>query len=253
MNQDKGILIAKLSVKSRTQDILKTISFDVRPGEILAVIGPAASGKSTLLRCINRLIDLNKELAVTGSIYINGRSVYDAGTYVPELRRKIGIVFPVPVPLPMTIKENVIFGLTLNNDIKRNDVNARIEISLKQAYLWDEVKTRLNEPALNLSGGQQQRLCLARTLALKPEVLMLDEPCSGLDPISTAKIEEALRELKKDMAIILVTNNVKQAARVSDKTAFILMGELVEYSPTHEIFTNPKDKRTENYVTGRFG
>jgi phosphate transport system ATP-binding protein len=190
---------------------------------------------------------------VEGRIFLDGRSILGGSVDVVALRRKVGLVFSVPTPLPLSIFNNLAFGPRLCGIEGTGELRDRVERSLQAAYLWEEVKDRLGEPAANLSGGQQQRLCLARVLMLKPQVLLLDEPCSGLDPISTAKIEEALAELKREMAVILVTNNVKQASRIADTTAFLLMGEWVECGPTQEFFTAPKDKRTEDYITGRFG
>jgi phosphate transport system ATP-binding protein len=241
-----------LRVRSAKAELLKGINLEVRRGEILAIIGPAGAGKTTFLRSLNRMNDLDPDLSVTGQVYLEGRPVYEPSVDVALLRRRVGMVFSVPIPLPMSIYQNLAFGPSLAGTA-RAKVAERAEAALRRAYLWEEVKDRLSEPARNLSGGQQQRLCLARTLALQPEVLLLDEPCSGLDPISTAKIEEALRELKRDLAIILVTNNVKQAARASDRTAFFLFGELIEEQPTEALFTNPRDKRTADYITGRFG
>ncbi|MEK7390141.1 MAG: phosphate ABC transporter ATP-binding protein [Elusimicrobiota bacterium] len=253
MKEHNRLQIDRLDIRAGKQDILRSVSLEVSRGEILGIIGPAGSGKTTLLRALNRLLDLDEGLVVSGDIRLNGLSILDKGADEVDVRRKIGLVFSVPTPLPMSIFDNLAFGPRLNGATKIAELRPRMEASLKSAYLWDEVKDRLSEPAANLSGGQQQRLCLARTLMLEPEVLLLDEPCSGLDPISTAQIEEALKVLKNDMAIILVTNNVMQASRVADKTAFLLLGELVESAPTQEIFTTPKDKRTEDYVTGRFG
>jgi phosphate transport system ATP-binding protein len=231
-------------------EILKGISLEARQGEILSIIGPAGAGKTTFLRCINRMAELDLDLKISGDIHLDGRSVYEYD--VAMLRREIGMVFSVPIPLPMSVYENLTFGLRLASG-SSNGYDERVEKALRAAYLWDEMKDRLNEPARNLSGGQQQRLCLARTLALEPKVLLLDEPCSGLDPISTGRIEEALRRLKEDLAIILVTNNVKQAARASDRTAFFLFGELIELEPIDKLFTTPRDKRTADYISGRFG
>ncbi|MBI2932810.1 MAG: phosphate ABC transporter ATP-binding protein [Planctomycetes bacterium] len=239
-----------LSVWGTRGQILRGIRLDVHRGEILAVIGPAGAGKTTFLRCLNRMTDLDPGLLVTGDIFIDGHPTLTPEVDAVLLRRKVGMVFSVPVPLPMTIRQNLAFGLSLTGNGRAAE---RIESALKAAFLWDEVKDRLHEPARNLSGGQQQRLCLARTLVMEPDVLLLDEPCSGLDPISTRKIEEALQELKRDLAVILVTNNVKQAARASDRTAFLLFGELVEVAPTDELFTNPRETRTRDYIEGRFG
>ena len=242
-----------LGVRAHGADILKSISLEVPPGEVLGVIGPAGSGKTTFLRALNRLSELDEGLEVSGDIRLNGRPVLGADVDPVAIRRRMGLVLPVPTPLPMSIFDNLAFGPRLQGQDDHADLLRRMEESLRAATLWEEVKDRLQEPANNLSGGQQQRLCLARTLMIGPEALLLDEPCSGLDPISTAQIEEALKALKRSMVIVLVTNNVKQAARVADQTAFLLMGELVECAATAEVFTKPKDQRTEDYVTGRFG
>ena len=247
-----AISASNLRVRARGQEILKGINLDVQRGEILSIIGPAGAGKTTFLRCLNRMAELDSDLEISGSVCFYGQPVYGNAMRPAMLRRQVGTVFSVPIALPMTIGENLEFGLRLAGG-NSSGYSERIEAALRAAYLWEEIKDRLNEPARNLSGGQQQRLCLARTLALKPRVLLLDEPCSGLDPISTARIEEALQELKKDLAILLVTNNVKQAARASDRTAFFLFGELIELAQTERLFTTPKDKRTSDYISGRFG
>jgi phosphate transport system ATP-binding protein len=232
-------------------EILKGITLDARRGEILSIIGPAGAGKTTFLRCLNRMNDLDPDVHVSGDVFLDDVSIYD-DMDVAVLRRRVGMVFSIPVPLPMTIFQNLTFGLRLIAG-GHNRYAERVEKALRSAYLWDEVKDRMEEPARNLSGGQQQRLCLARTLALEPDVLLLDEPSSGLDPVSTAKIEEALQELKADLGIILVTNNVKQAARASDRTAFFLFGELIELDLTEKLFTTPREPRTAGYISGRFG
>jgi phosphate transport system ATP-binding protein len=239
-----------LRVRAGDVEILKGISLEARQGEILSIIGPAGAGKTTFLRCLNRMMELDLDMMTSGRVLLDKQSVYDMD--VAALRRQVGMVFSVPIPLPMTVFENLVFGIRLVSG-KGNSHDAHVERALRAAYLWDEMKDRLNEPARNLSGGQQQRLCLARTLVLEPRILLLDEPCSGLDPISTGKIEEALRQLKKDLAIILVTNNVKQAARASDRTAFFLFGELIELEPIGKLFTTPRDRRTADYISGRFG
>lgn len=239
-----------LRVRAGKEEILKGITLAARQGEIVSIIGPAGAGKTTFLRCLDRMAELDLDLAVSGRVLLDGRPVEDFN--VADLRRQVGMVFSVPTPLPMTVHENLVFGIRLVAG-GRDRFDEQVEKALRAAYLWDEMKDRLNEPARNLSGGQQQRLCLARSLALEPRVLLLDEPCSGLDPISTAKIEEALQELKRRLAVILVTNNVKQAARASDRTAFFLFGELLEVGPTHRLFTTPTDPRTSDYITGRFG
>ena len=232
---------------------LKHISLRVFPRERLAIIGPSGGGKTTLLRSLNRLNDLEAAFSMTGRILLDGQDIYAPGTDVAALRRRVGMVYAVPVPLPWSIYDNIAYGPRLAGTRNRARLDQLVEESLKNAFLWDEVKDRLKESALNLSGGQQQRMCLARVLALEPEVLLLDEPCSGLDPISTAKIEEALAILRDRYSIILVTNNTKQAARASDRTAFFLMGELIEIGPTPRLFTNPAHHRTAGYITGRFG
>ncbi len=246
------ISIKGLSVRFGDKAALRDVNLDVYEHEILSVIGPANSGKSTLLLCLNRMVDRIYGSRVDGKLLLDGQNVYSIED-VEELRRRVGIVFAVPIPLPMTIRENILFGPKLKGRLKRSEADHLVESSLKAAFLWDEVKDRLETFALRLSGGQQQRLCIARTLALKPEIIMFDEPCSGLDPISTAKVEEALKELKKSYTMIFVTNNTKQAARIGDRTAFLLMGELIEIDRTQTIFTVPSNKKTEEYVTGRFG
>lgn len=247
------INIKNLNVFFSKEQALKNINFNIASNKILAAIGPAGSGKTTFLRSLNRLNDINPYMELTGEILLDNKNIYDNDVDVAELRRRVGMVFALPLPLPMTIFENLTYGPILAGVKKKNDLNALAEKSLRSAFLWEEVKDRLHMPALRLSGGQQQRLCIARTLALQPELILMDEPCSGLDPISTAKIEEAMTILKKDYTIIIVTNNTKQAARVGDNTAFFLLGELVEFGVTGEIFTSPKDKRTEEYISGRFG
>lgn len=245
--------IENFSVYQNKEQCLKSINLDVTANEILGIIGPSGSGKTTLLRALNRTNELEPDFTHEGIALMDGKDIYAPEIDVINLRKKIGIVFAMPVPLPMSIYENVVYGLRLSgiNDKKRLD--ELVEKSLTASYLWNEVKDRLNISGLRLSGGQQQRLCLARVLAMEPEVILLDEPSSGLDPISTSKIEDALNELKKDYTIILVTNNTKQAARVSDKTAFFLMGEMVEVGSTKQIFTSPAKKETDDYITGRFG
>jgi len=220
---------------------------------ILGIIGPAGSGKTALLRAMNRLNDLDPNCRVEGQILLDGEDIYQPDFDAVRLRKRVGMVFALPVPLPLSLFDNVVYGPRLSGIRARKRLNALVERSLQAAFLWDEVKDRLHTSALRLSGGQQQRLCLARVLAMEPEVILLDEPCSGLDPISTARIEEALIALKSKYTIVLVTNNTKQAARVADITAFLLQGELVEVGPTPRIFTAPDDQRTNDYVSGRFG
>ena len=247
------IQVRDLSIQLGGKPVLRKLNLTVYKNERLAIIGPANSGKTTFLRFVNRLNDLVHAFSYTGQVLLDGEDIYAPDVDVVKLRRRVGMVYAVPTPLPRSIYENIVFGLRLAGANDKATLDERVESSLKSAVLWDEIKDRLQEPATNLSGGQQQRLCLARALALHPEVLLLDEPCSGLDPISTAKIEDALAELAERHTIILVTNNTKQASRASDRTAFFLMGELIEVGPTVQLFTNPSDKRTDEYLTGRFG
>ena len=235
------------------QQVLKEVTLDVPANAVTVFLGPAGSGKSTLLRLINRLNDLIDNTRLDGSITLDGQDIYAPEVSVPDLRRRVGMVFALPLPLPGTIRENVLYGPKLAGERDRARQDEIVMESLTKAALWDEVKDRLDGPANALSGGQQQRLCIARSLALEPEVLLLDEPTSGLDPISTGKVEDSLQELKQHYTIIIVPHSVQQAARVADHAAFFLMGELVEYRPGRELFVAPRDERTENYITGRFG
>jgi phosphate transport system ATP-binding protein len=231
---------------------LKSLNISVYENEILGTIGPANSGKTTFLRALNRLNELQPNFKMTGSIHLGNEDIYRE--LKPEIvRKKFSMVFALPFPLPISIFDNIAYGPRVHGLKDKKKLSEIVESTLKSAYLWDEVKDRLNTQAMNLSGGQQQRLCIARTLAVNPEVILFDEPCSGLDPISTAKVEEAMFKLKDKYTIILVTNNVKQAARVSDRTAFFLMGELVEIDKTETMFTAPKDTRTGDYISGKFG
>jgi len=232
---------------------LRRITLPIAARSILGIIGPSGSGKTTFLRTLNRLNDLKPDARIEGRVLIDGEDIYHPAYNVVRLRQRVGMVFALPMPLPMSIADNITYGPRLAGIRQRSRLEALIESSLQSAFLWDEVKNRLSSSALRLSGGQQQRLCLARTLAMQPEVILLDEPCSGLDPISTARIEEALTLLKARYTIVLVTNNTKQAARVADRTAFFLMGELIEVDDTRRLFTVPRDTRTGDYVTGRFG
>jgi phosphate transport system ATP-binding protein len=231
---------------------LKDISIGVEPNTVTAFIGPSGCGKSTLLRCFNRMNDLIENTKIEGDFFLDSDSIY-TNMDVYELRKKIGMVFQKPNPFPKSIFDNVAYGLRIMGERNKTAIKDRVEISLKNAALWDEVSGILNKPALSLSGGQQQRLCIARTLAIEPTVVLMDEPASALDPISTSKIEDLIYELKKNFTIVIVTHNMQQAARVSNKTAFFYLGELIEFDETKKIFTNPQQKRTENYVTGRFG
>lgn len=242
-----------LNVLFGLKPALKSINLEIIKNEILGIIGPANSGKTSFLRTLNRLNDLVQGFSIKGEVLLDGKDIYKNNFDVQLLRKRVGMVFALPVPLPLSIFDNIAYGPRMHGIRDRGVLEELVEKSLKAAYLWDEVKDRLNESAYKLSGGQQQRLCIARILSVEPEVILFDEPCSGLDPISTAKVEDAMAELKKYYTIILVTNNTKQAARVSDRTAFFLMGELIEIGDTEKIFTAPKDKRTEGYITGRFG
>jgi phosphate transport system ATP-binding protein len=244
-----------LRVSFGAEEAIKGISLDIAANRILGIIGPAGSAKSTFLRALDRMNELKPDCRTEGEVLIDGEDVYAPSVDPVALRKRVGMVFAMPMPLPLSIYENVAYGCRLRGAPARSkaELDALVESCLREAFIWDEVKDRLSLSGLRLSGGQQQRLCLARTLAMEPELVLLDEPCSGLDPISTAKIEEALQNLKERHTIVLVTNNTKQAARASDETAFFLMGELVEMGGTASIFTNPKDRRTEDYVTGRFG
>lgn len=232
---------------------LKGINLDVSKKKITSFIGPSGCGKSTLIRCLNRLNDLIEGVTIEGSIKIDGKDIYDPAIDVTDLRRRVGMVFQKPNPFPKTIYENVIYGPRIVGISKKSTLDELCEKALKKAALWEEVKDRLHTNALDLSGGQQQRICIARAIAMEPEIILLDEPCSALDPIATAKIEDMLVELKKDYTVIIVTHNMQQAARISDYTGFFMLGELVEFNVTTEIFTNPREKQTEDYITGRFG
>ncbi|MFZ5800262.1 MAG: phosphate ABC transporter ATP-binding protein [Candidatus Omnitrophota bacterium] len=230
---------------------VKSLNLKVRANEILGAIGPANSGKTSFLRSLNRLNDLNPHFRFSGEIFLDGQSL--SRLHPNELRRRVGMVFALPMPLPLSIFDNIAYGPRMHGITDKRRLAELVARSLRIAFLWDEVKDRLSTSAMKLSGGQQQRLCIARTLAVEPEVILFDEPCSGLDPISTAKVEETMLKLKENYTVVLVTNNVKQAARVADRTAFFLMGELVELDATEKIFTAPADKRTEDYIVGRFG
>ncbi|ACZ18332.1 phosphate ABC transporter ATP-binding protein PstB [Thermanaerovibrio acidaminovorans] len=232
---------------------VRNVNLSVPERSVMALIGPSGCGKSTFLRCINRMNDFIEEVRVEGQVLIDGQDVYGPQTDVISLRRRVGMVFQRPNPFPFSIWENVAYGPRLHGVKDRRVLDEIVERSLRGAALWDEVKDKLESSAMNLSGGQQQRLCIARAIAVEPEVLLMDEPTSALDPMGTAKVEELVRELKKSYTVIIVTHNMQQAARVSDRTAFFLMGELVEEGPTREIFTSPRDPRTEAYITGRFG
>lgn len=232
---------------------LKDINVSLYTGLVTAFIGPSGCGKSTLLRILNRIYDLYPHQRAEGEVMLDGQNVLVKGQDLNLLRARVGMVFQKPTPFPMSIYENIAFGIRLYESLSKSELDGRVESALRRSALWDEVKDKLSANGLSLSGGQQQRLCIARTVAVKPEVILLDEPCSALDPISTAKIEELINELKSDYTIAIVTHNMQQAARVSDFTAFMYLGELVEFDSTDKIFTRPSDQRTQDYITGRFG
>jgi phosphate transport system ATP-binding protein len=247
------IRIENVSYAYGGKSALRNVTLDVPAHAITVFFGPAGGGKTTLLRLINRLNDLVEGTQMSGRVLLDGQDIYAPGVDVTSLRRRVGMVFALPLPLPGTVRENVLYGPKLAGIRDRARLEEILVRSLTQAALWDEVKGRLDDPASALSGGQQQRLCIARSLALEPEVLLLDEPTSGLDPISTGKVEASLFQLKKDYTIVIVPHSIQQAARVADYAAFFLTGELIEHRPGRDIFTNPRDQRTEDYVTGRFG
>jgi phosphate transport system ATP-binding protein len=249
------ILQAKdLHVRYGDRPALRGITLDIPPQRITAIIGPSGCGKSTLVRALNRMNDLIPGVHTTGAVLFGGQDIYAPDVDPVEIRVRIGMVFQKPNPFPKSIYENVAFGIRLHNRLSRRELDERVEQALRHAALWDEVRDLLyTKGGLELSGGEQQRLCIARALAVEPEVLLMDEPCSALDPVSTARIEDLMGNLKQDYTIVIVTHNMQQAARVSDFTAFMLSGELIEFGPTQQIFTNPKDRRTEDYITGRFG
>jgi phosphate transport system ATP-binding protein len=250
---DVAMSVSNLSLFYGAKQALQNVSLSIPRGHVVAFIGPSGCGKSTLLRCFNRMNDLIDNCRVEGKILIDGKDIYDRRVNVAQLRRRVGMVFQKPNPFPKTIYENVAYGLRLHGVNSRAQLDEAVEKSLRGAALWDEVKDRLDTSGLSLSGGQQQRLVIARAIALEPEVLLLDEPCSALDPIATAKVEELLHELKSRFTIVIVTHNMQQAARVSDFTAYMYMGDLIEYTSTDDLFTKPARKETEDYITGRFG
>ena len=253
VRRNPKVRIQKVSYAYEGKPALRDVTIDVPATAVTVFFGPAGGGKTTLLRLINRLNDLVEGTHMSGHILLDGQDIYAPGVDVPSLRRRVGMVFALPLPLPGTVRENVEYGLKLAGVRDRTRLEEIVVRSLTQAALWDEVKDRLDSPAGALSGGQQQRLCIARSLALQPDVLLLDEPTSGLDPISTGKVEETIFELKQHYTIVIVPHSVQQAARVADYAAFFLMGELIEHRSGKEIFTTPREQRTEDYVTGRFG
>jgi phosphate transport system ATP-binding protein len=247
------ISIKNLNFYYNKNEVIKALSLEVKANEILSIFGPANSGTTTLLRTMNRMTDLISGARMEGEVFLDGKNIHSPDVNITELRRKVGMVFEIPTPLPMSIFDNIAYGPRLSGIKNKASLAEIVEHSLQMAVLWDEVKDRLHSSGMRLSGGQQQRLCIARILALHPEVILLDRPCSGLDPVSTSKIEESLRQLKEKFTIIIVPHNVQQAGRVADRVAFLLMGNLIEVGITAEVFENPKDKRTSDYITGRFG
>jgi len=247
------IVIKNLSFFYGKKQALKNVFLAVKAKEITALIGPSGCGKTTFLRCLNRMHDLYPGNRYEGEILLDGGNILEKGLDLIRLRSKVGMVFQKPTPFPMTIFENIAFGLKLNGITNRGELTGRVEKALKDSAIWDETKDRLFESALALSGGQQQRLCIARAVAVEPEVILMDEPCSALDPVATAKIEDLMMELKKNYTVVIVTHNMQQAARVSSTAGFFMLGEVIEFDSTHKIFTAPSNKLTEDYVTGRFG
>jgi phosphate transport system ATP-binding protein len=248
-----AIEIRDLSLYYGTFQALKSVSFDIREKRITALIGPSGCGKTTFLRALNRMNDLIDGVRTTGKVLIDGRDIYEPGTDLLGLRQKVGMVFQRPNPFPLSVFDNVVYGLRVHGVKDRKVMEERLESSLESVHLWAELKDKLERNALSLSGEQQQRLCIARLVAVKPEIVLMDEPCSALDPAATTRIEDLMAELKKQYTIVIVTHNMQQAARVSDEAGYFLLGELVEFGPTGRIFTNPQDPRTEDYITGRFG
>ena len=251
--EEHVLQIQNLKLWYGAKQALFDVSLDVPKGQVTAMIGPSGCGKSTLLRCVNRMNDLLDIVRIEGDMTLNGDSIYDRSVDVIELRKRMGMVFQKPNPFPMSIYENVVYPLRIDGERDRRVLDEVCERSLRGAALWDEVKDRLQESALGMSGGQQQRLCIARAIAAEPEVLLLDEPCSALDPIATGKVEDLIAKLKGEYSVLIVTHNMQQASRISEYTAFMYLGRLMEYGPTEQIFTNPKLDETNSYVTGRFG
>ncbi len=247
------IAIRNLSFYYGEKQALKDISLSIKEKEVTALIGPSGCGKTTFLRCLNRMHDLYPGNRYEGEIILDGRNILEKGIDLIKLRSMVGMVFQKPTPFPMSNFENVAFGIKLMGIRGKQEIAGRVEEALKDAALWDEIKDRLHAPALSLSGGQQQRLCIARAVAVEPEVIVMDEPCSALDPVATAKIEDLMTELKENYTVIIVTHNMQQAARVSDSTGFFMLGEMIEFDETQRIFTTPANKLTEDYITGRFG
>jgi len=244
--------VSNLNLHFGTKQVLKDINLAIPEKMVTALIGPSGCGKSTLLRTFNRMHDLNPDVKIDGSVMIDGVNIFDKSVYVNELRKKVGMVFQKPNPFPKSIFDNIAYGLKING-VSRQDIPDMVEDALRRSYIFDEVKDKLQEPASSLSGGQQQRLCIARTIAIKPEIILMDEPCSALDPISTRKIEDLILELKEQYTIAIVTHNMQQALRVSDFTAFMYLGNLIEFEETEQVFNNPREELTQNYIGGHFG
>ena len=253
MTKKEIIKTVKLNLWYGDKQALYDVNMSVLANKITALIGPSGCGKSTLIRCFNRMNDVIDKCKITGSIFFEGNDIYHCDVDAVEIRKKIGMVFQKPNPFPKSIYENIAYGPRVQGNNNKKSLDTIVENSLKVAALWDEVSDRLHESAMGLSGGQQQRLCIARSLAIEPEIILMDEPCSALDPIATAKIEDLMLELKKKYTVIIVTHNMQQAARVSDFTAYMYLGKLIEFGPTKQIFENPNEELTENYITGRFG
>ena len=251
--EDDKIVTKELTLSYGERVVLKNINLRIRRNKITAIIGPSGCGKSSLLRCLNRLIDLTPEAKVSGQVFLDGKDIYAEDVDVTDIRRRVGMVFQKPNPFPKSIYDNIAYGLRIKGVKSKSTISEVVERTLRDTGLWDEVKERLHASAMELSGGQQQRLCIARALAVEPEVILMDEPCSALDPASTFKIEELMMRLKKQYTIVIVTHNMQQAARVSDFTGFLYLGRLVEFGNTKRIFTNPKEQLTEDYISGRFG
>jgi len=254
MSGTKNVIeVRNLNVYYGKFQALRSVNLDIQANRITALIGPSGCGKSTFLRALNRMNDLIEGCRTEGQVLFEGKNIYDPETDLLELRRRVGMVFQRPNPFPLSIADNITYGLRVHGITEREYLEEKLYRSLQAVNLWDELKDRLHENALKLTGEQQQRLCIARLLAVEPEVVLMDEPCSSLDPVATARIEDLMYELKKDYTIVIVTHNMQQAARVSDYTGYFLLGDLVEFGETHQIFTSPRDKRTEDYITGRFG
>ena len=253
MNEKLKIKISDLSVRFGLTEVLKKVNLGLRENYVTAIMGPSGCGKSTLIRTLNRMNDIIQDCHIDGSVFLDGIDILDPTTDVVELRRRVGMVFQKPNPFPKSIYDNVAFGPKIHGMAKGKDLDQTVERSLRDAALWEEVKDRLKVSALSLSGGQQQRLCIARALSVQPEVILLDEPCSALDPAATSKIESLMVALKRNYTVVVVTHNMQQAARVSDFTAFLYLGELIEYGETKQVFNNPSSRLTEDFITGRFG